>query len=247
MLTQGQGAARLTFAGETNKSVAEGFVTIQTAGLRELADEYQRMAKDFGRIARLDLIAKKGAEIIEKSYVSRVADVTGNLRKSMGIKKKTYGESVGVAIVGPKMTGNQGADPEEGSGNHAFLVEFGTAKRHPGTQGRRTYINVHQLINGRMRRHSSANDSQFRNMSKGFYFLMGSKREPTRQARMGSGYPHDFGHTDGRMHPITLHPGEEYGAMPAQHPMERTITAEQQKVFSTLEAALKNSMDRLLK
>lgn len=247
MLTQGQGAARLVFAGEPGKSVAEGFITLQTAGIRELADEYQRMAKEFGRVARLDLIAAKGAKIIEDSYASRVADVTGNLKKSMGIKKKKYGESVGVAIVGPRMTGNQGATPKEGSGNHAWLVEFGTDKRRPGTQGRRTYINVHQAINGKMRRHSSANDAQFRNMSKGYYFLMGSKREPTRQARMGSGYPHDFGYSDGRMHPITLHPGEEYGAMPAQHPMERTITAEQQKVYNTLEAALRNSMDRLLK
>jgi hypothetical protein len=74
---------------------------------------------------------------------------------------------------------------------------------------------------------------------------MGSANEPTRVAREGTGYPHDFGHSNGRRHPITLHPGEDYGAMPARHPMEQTIQASQQAVFNSLVSSIKNTMAKL--
>ena len=49
------------------------------------------------------------------------------------------------------------------------------------------------MINGKMKRSASGvTDSKFASMGKGYYFLMGSIDEPTRQARAGSGYPHDF-------------------------------------------------------
>jgi len=246
-ITQGEGVAR-DIGGSTGKSLAQGFVTVKTAGIRELALKLQSLAAKMGEPAALGNCVKEAAKHIENGYRSRVADVTGNLRKSIRTRIKSYPEDGGViAIVGPLQTGPMGANEKQASGNHAWLVEFGTGPRRPGTQGRRTYINVHQAINGKMSRHSSANDQQFASMSKGYYFLMGSKNEPTRQSRQGRGYPHDFGSTDGRMHPITMHPGEEYGEMQGTHAMQNTINQEQQAVLSTLTATLKRTLERLSK
>lgn len=243
MLTQGEGAARV-LGGQTNNTIAQGFITLQTAGIRELAQALEDRAKRLGRSANFKPIVRKGAQIIAEGYAMRAGNVTGNLGKSVKIKVKEYGPAT-TAIVGPLQTGNKGATDKQASGNAAWIVEFGTGRRRPGTQGRRTYLNVHQSINGKMRRHSTQNNTQFANMSKGYYFLMGSKNEPTRQARSGIGYPHDFGFTDGRQHPITLHPGDTYAAMPARHPMERTINAEQQRVFNTLKSALENALESM--
>lgn len=249
-LEQGIGAARL-YQGKTGKGLAEGFITLQTAGVRELAEELERVAAAMGKAANFTPIVKKAARIIEQGYAARVNDVTGNLKKSIKTETRFYPGASGqggatVAVTGPRQTGNAGSSDTAASGNHAWILENGTGRRRPGTQGRRTYLNVHQAINGKMRRHSSANDAQFANMSKGYYFLMGSRNEPTRQARAGSGYPHDFGYTDGKgQHPITLHPGETYGAMPAKHPMERTISASQAAVFTTLRTAIENTIQKL--
>lgn len=245
MITQGQGSPR-TFGGSTGKSLAEGFVTIKTAGIRELAEELQSLAARMGEPKALESAVRKAAEHIRRGYQSKVGNVTGNLKKSVRIKTKTYDAST-VAIVGPWQSGNAGSREGAESGNHAWLVEFGTDRRKPGTKSRRTYVNVHQMINGKMKRHSSANDQQFANMAKGYYFLMGSKYEPTRQARQGMGYPHDFGFSGGKQHPIVLHPGEDYAAMPATHAMERTISEQQGAVFNTLKAAIQNTLDRLTK
>jgi len=243
MITQGQGSPR-SFGGSTGKSLAEGFVTVKTAGIRELAEELQMLAAKMGEPKALEDAVKKAAEHIRRGYRSKVGNVTGNLRKSVRIKTKTY-DAATVAIVGPWQSGNAGSREGAESGNAAWLVEFGTDRRKPGTKGRRTYLNVHQMINGKMRRHSSANNQQFANMAKGYYFLMGSINEATRQAAMGKGYPHDFGYTDGKMHPVTLHPGEDYGAMPARHAMEQTIGEQQTAVFNTLKAAIENTLARL--
>ena len=119
---------------------------------------------------------KSAAEIIKKAYKSKINNVTDNLSKSMDTRIRQY-DGATVAITGPRVTGPVGADPEMGSGNHAFLIEFGTERRKPGTQGRRTYVNVHQMINGKMKRAGTFNDEQFANMGRGYYFLMGSKNE----------------------------------------------------------------------
>lgn len=243
MITIGEGAARI-YGAESAKSLAEGFVTVRTSGLRELVEELQRRARAVGKPDRLKAIVTKAAKLIENDYKQRVGDVTGNLQRSVKTRTKVYDAAV-VAITGPLQTGNGASTDKQASGNHGWLVEFGSGRRRPGTQGRRTYINVHQMINGKMRRHSSANDQQFAGMSRGYYFLMGSRNEPTRQAREGSGYPHDFGFSDGRQHPITLHPGEDYGAMPAKHPMEKTIQAQSRAVYNTLEAAIKNTIESM--
>lgn len=243
MLTQGDGAARI-IGGSTAKALTKGFVTVQTAGIRELAKQLERIAAEVGKPVEMEKIVRKAAKRIEDGYKARVGDVTGNLKKSVKTETRLY-QNVTVAVTGPAQTGNKGASEKQASGNHAWLLEFGSGPRRPGSRSRRAYVNVHQMINRRMTSRGSVNDSQFRNMSKGYYFLMGSKNEPTRQAREGSGYPHDFGYTNGKHHPVVLHPGETYGAMPAKHPMEKTIQQEQAAVFGILKGALENSIRKL--
>jgi len=230
--------------GQTGKQLTNAFVTVKTAGIRELAEKLEMLGAKMGEPKALEDCVKKAGKHIQQGYRAKVNTVTGNLGKSVRIETKSY-DAAAVAVIGPWQSGASGATSSQASGNHAWLVEFGTDRRKPGTKGRRTYLNVHQMINGKMRRHSSANNTQFANMSKGYYFLMGSINEATRQAGMGKGYPHDFGVTDGRMHPVTLHPGETYGAMPAQHAMEKTIGEQQTAVFNTLRTAIQNSLDRL--
>jgi HK97 gp10 family phage protein len=241
MITQGEGGAR-SFDGQSGKSLAEGFVTIQTAGIRELARELEAIATKLGASKALEDAVRKAADHIRTGYRAKVGNVTGNLSKSVRIKTKVY-DGATVAIVGPWQSGSGGSREGAESGNHAWLVEFGTGRRKPGTRGRRTYLNVHQMINGRMKRAGSFNNEQFANMSRGYYYLMGSINEATRQARAGSGYPHDFGETGGKQHPITLHPGETYAPMPAKHAMERTIEEQKGAVYSTLKKAIENTIE----
>jgi hypothetical protein len=126
------------------------------------------------------------------------------------------------------------------------LVEFGTGARKPGTQGRRTYVNVHQMINGKMNRAGTFNNEQFASMGRGYYFLMGSKKERTRQAKMGVGYPHDFGSdAPGEMHPVALKPGETIRFMPAQSLMQKTISENSSAVLASLIANMKTYIEEL--
>jgi hypothetical protein len=245
MITQGIGAPRV-MDGQTGKQLTNAFVTVKTAGIRELAEKLEMLGARMGEPKALQNCVKLAGEHIKKGYKAKVNKVTENLSKSVRIETKSY-DAAAVAIIGPWQSGTSGATSKQASGNHAWLHEFGSDARKPGTKGRRTYLNVHQMINGKMKRHSSANNSQFANMSKGYYFLMGSINEATRQAKMGSGYPHDFGTTNGKMHPVTLHPGETYGAMPASHSMEKTIGEQQNAVFNTLQTAIQNTLDRLTK
>lgn len=245
MITQGYGTPT-DYGGSTGKQLAEGFVTVRVDGIREMAQKLERLAAEAGEPRLLESIVRKASQHIQRAYKTRVGNVTGNLAKSTKIKTKVY-DAATVAIVGPVQTGNASATEDNGSGNAAWLVEFGTGTRRPGTKGRRTYLNVHQSINGKMTRHSSANNTQFANMSRGYYFLMGSRYEPSRQARQGIGYPHDFGYTNGKQHPITLGPGDTYGRMPAKHAMERSIAETKDAVFNSMKAAIENSIARLSK
>lgn len=234
------------FGGRSARQIVEGFVNIRTAGAREVAQELELLAlramKDPGKLRAKAV--KSAAEIIKKAYKSKINNVTDNLSKSMDTRIRQY-DGATVAITGPRVTGPVGADPETGSGNHAWLVEFGSEPRKPGTQGRRTYINVHQMINGKMSRAGRFHDEQFANMGRGYYFLMGSKNERTRQAKAGSGYPHDFGSTNGRMHPVTLKPGESIAPMPPQSTMQKTISENSSAVLSALIANMKNYIEEL--
>jgi hypothetical protein len=248
MITQGQGSPR-DFGGQSGKQLTEGFVTVQTAGAREVAEQLRALANKVGEDADrlLGDACRKAAGVIQSRYKSRVGNVTGNLKKSVRIRTKVYPQDGAViAIVGPLQTGRGASQEGAESGNHAWLVEFGTGRRKPGTNGRRTYLNVHQMINGRMRRAGSFNNDQFANMSKGHYYLMGSINEPTRQARMGNGYPHDFGVTNGKMHPITLHPGETYGAMPPKHAMEQAISESGSEALNVLINGIQSKINGML-
>lgn len=234
------------FGGRSARQMVEAFVSIQTAGAREVAKELELMAlraqRDPGQLRAKAV--KKASQILVKGYKAKINNVTDNLSKSIATRTRQYSGAT-VAITGPRVTGAVGADPEMGSGNHAWLVEFGTGARKPGTQGRRTYINVHQMINGKMNRAGTFNNEQFASMSRGYYFLMGSKNERTRQAKAGSGYPHDFGSRNGRMFPVTLKPGETLAPMPAKHPMEKTINENSSAVLAALIANMQNYIEKL--
>lgn len=248
MITQGRGEPR-TFGGQTGKQLAEGFVNVRTAGAREVAEELRRIAESVGADADALLYesCKAAAKIIGDRYKSKVGDVTGNLKKSVRIQKRAYPQDQAVlAVVGPWQSGSAGSREGAESGNAAWLVEFGTGRRKPGTKGRRTYLNVHQMINMRFRRAGSFNNSQFERMSKGYYYLMSSYNEPTRQARAGSGYPHDFGFTNGEQHPVTLHPGETYGPMPAKHAMQQAIEETSSEALNTLINSVRSKIDGIL-
>lgn len=239
----------------TAKSQTEGFVRISTSGVRELAKELERVAGALAAPGLLQKCVRQASRPVREGYKALVSrplaagsgGATGNLAKSTITQTKEYeGGQVAVAVTGPRQTGPVGSQEGRESGNHAWLVEFGSGRRKPGTQNRRTYVNVHQMINGKMRRTSSAmNDEEFARRSRGYYFLMGSLNEPTRQARRGKGYSHDFASDgNGETHPITLGPGESIDPMPAFHPMERTIIASASQVQSLLAQFIQAEINR---
>lgn len=243
--------------GQTGNQRTQGFVAIRMQGIDALSQALISIAGDQLGVDYIKSAVRSASNIIKQSYkgAAEFHDATGNLAASTKVKPpKVYYDFQGrlntvVGVVGPEQTGKSGATSDRPSGNHAWLVEYGSAPRRPGTQNRRTYINVHQMINGRMSRHSATNDEAFSRMSKGYYFLMGSLREPTRQARRGSGYSHDFVSdptSDEGLRPMTLHPGETYGAMPAFHLMERTIQHESSAVMRTLEQGLRRAIQRTI-
>lgn len=243
-ISQGKGFPN-QYGGQTGKQIAAGFVTVNARGFEEASKKLLQAADALDASGKagedaLRRALRKPSRMISDQYKSNVGDVTGNLKKSVKTKYVAYkSNSAVISVTGPRSTGTGSASERDGSGNHAWLVEFGTPRRKPGTQGRRTYVNVHQMINGKMQRSSSGvTDSQFANMGKGYYFLMGSIDEPTRQARAGSGYPHDFLPGEDGMRPMTLQSGESYGGMPAQKSMEKSL----QQVGDNARAALLSSI-----
>lgn len=213
-------------------SRAEAFVRIGVTGVQPILDTLQTVAGTMSAGATLERVLRRAAVPIADGYRAAALrhDATGNLARSTTIKTKTYRPGVSVAVAGPRHTGSAGASGSMASGNHSWLVEFGSnGRRSPSTRGtRKTYVNVHQSINMRMTRVATLEDSdKFKARSKGYYFLMSSWREPTRQPRAGRGYTHDFLPNGGV---FTIHPGEDYGAMPAYHLMENTIAARRTEV-----------------
>lgn len=216
-----------TAAVTTNKDRANQFIHINMVGWEDWVDELRAIYDSLDPRVLKNLM-RRAAVPVRDGYKNAVKphDQTGNLAASTTIKVKAYDRAT-VAIAGPENTGTQGASADRPSGNHAWLVEFGSDRRKPGTQGRRTYINTHKSINNRMQSHRVMDEGTFASQSRGVYFLMGSKNEPTRQARMGKGYSHDFMvGEDGEMHPMTLGPGDTYGAMPALGLMANVIAAQ---------------------
>lgn len=239
-ITAGQGAPIPDGGGLTNLQKANQFVRVETAGARDLVKKFQELAGAASSPAILKKIVETAKEPIERGYRLRAKEheATGNLAASVTHKTKNY-ENGAVAIVGPRQTGPIASTPQRRSGNHAWLVEFGSPPRRPGTNGRLKPINVHQMINGRMRYSGSLDDRKFRTAGPGLYFLMGSKNY-----RAGSGgrpgYSRDAFDSYGtrEQHPISLKPGETIAGMPPLHIMEDTIAANSGKVLSILKNLL---------
>jgi hypothetical protein len=230
-------------SGLTGKQTADLFIRVGVTGAKPLLDTMLNVMTRTERADTLRKIALRAAKPLEESYRAKALyhDCTGNLAASTRIKSKTYrGTGVGIAVVGPEQTGNEGATGDRPSGNHAWLVEFGSGARQPGTQNRKTYVNVHQLINRRMSLVSRLEDSEkFAKRTTGYYFLMSSWFEPTRQARAGKGYPHDFlPAKNGKRRVFTIHPGETYGAMPALGLMQQSISDSSSRVAGILRAGI---------
>jgi hypothetical protein len=248
--------ARVLNTGMTAKQTASGFVSMRLDGARELVKQLQGFVGVLESDDTLFKAVEYGAKIIEDDYRRRASIhmATGNLAKSVDHKNVRYdnqtGGVVAVCVVGPKHTGNSGATEKDGSGNAAWLVEFGSGPRRPGTQGRRTYVNVHQKVNaqmGPMRKVSRMDDEAFAKAGRGNYFLMGSLRERENQPAGRPGYSRDFAGPgrggDGRkQHPITLKPGETIAPMPAHHWMQETIAIHRMNVYNAVIGVLKNAV-----
>jgi hypothetical protein len=230
-------------SGLTANQTAEMFIRVGVTGVKPMLDTMLNVMTAVERADNLRKIALRAAKPLEQSYRTKALhhDCTGNLAASTRTKSKTYkGTGIGIAVVGPEQTGNEGATGDRPSGNHAWLVEFGSGARQPGTQNRKTYVNVHQLINRRMRVAARLEDSEaFARRSAGYYFLMSSWFEPTRQARAGRGYPHDFlPAKNNKPRVFTIHPGETYGAMPALGLMQQSISDSASRVSGILRAGI---------
>lgn len=238
----------LDFGGQTGRQIANAFVRIGMSGMDETLRKFYEIADSVSYAEKKEAVRRASRPILDGyREKARQIEATGNLYKSTKTLDRKYRNGdIAVAVTGPEQTGNAGATNKRASGNHAWLVEFGSKPRKPGSQNRRAYVNVHQSINGRMSRHSTDTDEQFSRRGAGYYFLMGSINEPTRQARMGRGYTHDFMRKPGddKMRPMTLHPGETYGAMPGSHIMQRTIQQKAGQVRSILEGELIQLINR---
>lgn len=246
-LTQGIGAARILEGDVTAAQRANQFVTVSTAGARDLVQRLLELTSAASSAEVLRKAVRKASEPLMKDYAARAKqhEATGNLSASVTRKYVAYPEGA-VAVVGPRQTGPVGSTTDKKSGNHAWLTEFGSAPRKPGSQGRRAYINVHQMINGKMRKSGGFNNSQFEQMGRGYYFLMGSINEPSRRSGK-PGYSRDFAGPgaggDGRkQHPITLRPGETIAPMPPLGLMEKSITATGQSVLDVLRKTLEQEI-----
>lgn len=240
--------------GGTGLERASSFIVVRTAGVRELVEQLKALASVAESDRVLARAVRAGSRIIADDYrtIAERHAATGNLGNSVKIYKRSYRNRSGgkavVDVVGPLQTGPVGTTPGQASGNHAWLVEFGTDRRRPGTKGRRTYVNVHVMVNRRMTLHRpgiSMNDEQFAKAGRGYYFLMGSKYERARQPTARSGYSRDFSDSNGtrEQHPITLKPGETIGAMPGLHIMEDVINATQADVLREMSDVLLSAIN----
>jgi hypothetical protein len=241
---------RITEGGLTGSQRADAFVKVQTSGARELAQNLLRIATRFGVDATKPLTdaAKAAAKPIAEAYKQNVNSVTGNLARSVRVEqgKKKY-PGVGIAVVGPVhvVNSDEWDIEKKGAGNHAWLAEFGTGRRRPSTQNRRTYLNVHESINGKFTKVPNKgrpfDNTQFEKMGKGFYFLMGSSNVAQRKTGPGAFVPDGKGGT----RPFHLAPGETYGAMPARHWMEKAIGQAGPAALSSLMAALRTQIEKV--
>jgi hypothetical protein len=244
---------RITETGLTGSRRAEGFVAVRVEGVSEWLNELRKYASILASDEVLFRATAQGGEVIKKDYkrLARSHMATGNLAASTKIKKRKYSSGVYVAVVGPEQTGSYGTKAGVRSGNHAFWVEFGTGTRRPGTQNRRAYVNVHQMVNRRMTRHppNQWDDESFERAGRGFYFLMGSLVARRDQPAGRAGYSRDFaGPGDGgdgrKQHPISLKPGESIAPMPALGLMSEAINSNRSNVENAVISVLRAAVAR---
>lgn len=236
----------------SNLSAAEAFVRVSLTGVGPMLDTLDLMIGAFAKKKVLESLLFDAAVPIRDEYKSRALthDATGNLAKSTTIKTKRYPSGIAVAIAGPKHTGTAGASGKSASGNHSWLLEFGSnGRRKPSTRSRKTYVNVHEMVNRKMTVAARFEDSEkFEKRSRGYYFLMSSWKEPTRQPRAGKGYTHDFLPDIGKGPRVyTLHPGETYGAMPGYHLMENTIKSKSTQSLGILRDGIIGAINEAVK
>lgn len=242
-ITQSNPTPRLV-GGVTSTQSANAFVRVSMEGLEEVFEKLKRLGVAVSVQQKREAVKKASVPILQGyKDLAKLHEATGNLARSTKTINRDYRNGdIAVAVTGPEQTGPVGSTAKRASGNHAWLVEFGSGPRKPGSQNRRAYINVHQMINGRMKRSSSANNEQFARMGRGYYFLMGSINEPSRQSGGRAGYSRDFmlgkDGRSGEQHPITLGPGDTLAPMPGLHLMEKTIAQKGGQVRSLLESQL---------
>ena len=240
---------RIVGDGVTGREAIQGFINIRTAGAREVAKRLEliaaRAGADAGGLRKKAVRA--AARPLAAAYKNKVANITGNLQNSLRVQTKSYGDVV-IAVVGPShrvSSDEWDVNDKRGAGNHAWLIEFGTGRRKPGSQNRRTYLKVHEAINGRFSRMSrlsaTFNNEQFERMGRGYYFLMGSKNVPERRTGKGSFVQTGSGET----RPFFLAAGETYKGIEPQRPMQRAISETSGVVLSTLISSMQKYIDEL--
>lgn len=243
---------RIVENGQTGLERVQTFSRVRFEGARELVQELLRLSTSFGEDATgpLTAAAKKAAKPIMAEYKANIQDVTGNLKRSVAIKagRNKY-PATGIAVTGPQhaVAGKEWDVDRKGAGNHGWLVEFGTGRRKPGSLKRRTYVNVHQRINGKMRRvgadgRSWSNNEEFEKLGRGYYFLMGSKNEQHPERREGRGA--FVKSAKGGTRPYTLQSGDTYPAMPPSHIMEDAIIASRMESFGVLKSELQKLINK---
>jgi hypothetical protein len=236
---------RIVRGGQTGSSIAGGFLSFRVEGLDDLVANLLRASVRAGIDAQKPLndACRKGAQKVMAAYAQSLPTVTGNLKRSVTVRqfRKKTRPGVGGAIGGPVHVkeGEEWDVLKRGAGNHAWLHEFGTGPRRPGTQGRRTLVNVHQRINGRFRRVGDGNqwlrNDEFDRLGRGNFFIMSSYEK--RKNFRGRGYPGEF--------LMALESGDTYGAMPAAGKMEAAIRSSGSAVMSTLMQALADQVDKV--
>lgn len=245
MIEQGSGLPREIEGGGTGLDSANQFVRVRTSGVRDLVQRLQALAGAAASEANLSKAVLAASRPLKQHYIglAKQHEATGNLARSVTHKKVTYPGDGVTLIVGPRQTGATASTQSKASGNHAWLVEFGSGPRRPGSSGRRQYVNVHQSINRRMRRSGSFNNTQFEQMGRGYYFLMGSLDE---RAGAGgkAGYSRDFSDSYGtrEQHPIALGPNDTIKPMRALKLMRNTIDATDRQVYAVLESTLQQAI-----
>ncbi len=97
-------------------------ITIDLIGARELQKAFKKLEKKAKRAIGRKGITAGSTPMMKRMKALAPVGETGNLKKSIGRKFKRYG-GVDVAIIGPRI--------KEGkfTGQHAFIVEFGTKER----------------------------------------------------------------------------------------------------------------------